>query len=178
MPPAKYTSREILVNSAPMDDYVMDAQVYDLETLYNWSTLIAKNGWGFSTGSTYSLKNGEGTELAKGTDFSETSKKFKFKTGHANVVLTVESSSYEPFKTAPFNIGVAEAIQSVAANGAPLRIQPASGGLSVEASQSTPVSIYSASGLCIANKVVGEGTHSWTLPAGIYLVNGVKVLVR
>ena len=93
-------------------------------------------------------------------------------------MLTVESSAYEPFKTAPFNIGVAEAIQSVAANGAPLRIQPENGGISVEASQPAPVSIYSASGLCIANKVVGEGTHSWTLPAGIYLVNGVKVLVR
>ena len=178
MPPTKISGHNIQVNHSPMEPYVMDERVYELETLYNWSDLIGKNGWGLSSGASYSFKDGEGQELAKGTDFSETSKKFKFKTGHANVVLTVESSAYEPFRTAPFNIGVPDAIQSVAANGAPLRIQPASGGLSVEASQSTPVSIYSASGLCIANKVVGEGTHSWTLPAGIYLVNGVKVLVR
>ena len=70
MPPAKYTSREILVNSAPMDDYVMDAQVYDLETLYNWSTLIAKNGWGLNTSATYTLTDASGAELVKGTDFT------------------------------------------------------------------------------------------------------------
>lgn len=178
MPPTKFSGHAIQVNHTPMAPYVMDERVYELETLYNWSDLISKNGWGSTSGASYSFQDGEGQELVKGTDFTETSKKFKFKEAHANVVLTVESSSYEPFRTEPFNVGVPDAIERVTADGASLRIAPEHGRLSVEASQSTPVRIYSASGLCIANATLGAGTHSWQLPAGIYLVNGVKVLVR
>lgn len=176
MPPAKYTSREILVNSAPMDDYVMDAQVYDLETLYNWSTLIAKNGWGLNTSATYTLTDASGAELVKGTDFTETSKKFKFKVPHAGVVLKVSSSAYS-FQTAPFNIGTTEAIQTVAADGTALSLTTAPGLLQVDAPADCPVRIYSVSGACVVSGRLAAGRHSWQLPAGIYLVNGTKVLV-
>lgn len=176
MPPAKYTSREILVNSAPMDDYVMDAQVYDLETLYNWSTLIAKNGWGLNTSATYTLTDASGAELVKGTDFTETSKKFKFKVPHAGVVLKVSSSAYS-FQTAPFNIGTTEAIQTVAADGTSLSLTTAPGLLQADAPAGCPVRIYSVSGACVVSGRLAAGRHSWQLPAGIYLVNGTKVLV-
>ena len=175
MPPGAVGSRTIQINCEPMEPYEMESQ-YELSTIYDWSTLIAKNGWGLSSGATYTLTDRDGYQLAKGTDFSETSKKFKFTTAHAGVVLTA-TTKYYTFSTTPFNVGVIEGIETVTSGTTPATFRTTRGTLSLQADAATAVTVYNAAGVCVVNSRVAAGNHSWQLPPGIYVANGTKVLV-
>ena len=175
MPPGVMAGRTIHINCEPMEPYAMETQ-YELSTLYDWSTLIAKNGWGLNSSATYTLTDRDDYTLVKGTDFTESSKKFKFTTAHAGVVLTA-STKYYTFSTTPFNVGVIEGIETVNSGADSATFLTARGTLSLQAEGETAVKVYNAAGVCVVNSRVAAGKHSWQLPSGIYVANGTKVLV-
>ena len=51
------------------------------------------------------------------------------------------------------------------------------GNLSLTATQTTDVKVYDAQGRLVVNTRVQSGNHSWNLPAGIYIANGVKLQI-
>lgn len=176
MPSARYGGKDLTVNYQPQQDYQMDEKVYELNTQYDWSSLLAKNGWEISSGVTCTFTDNSGYTLVKGTDFTESSKKFTFLTAHAGVTLTAANTNYT-FKTATFNIGTTDAIADAAAGQAQTTILAQPGQLSVTLPQSAQLRIFNAAGLQITNSAATQGTHTFNLPAGIYIVNGKKVLV-
>lgn len=174
MPPKKQGNRTIVVNWEPQSDYQMAAN-YDLNTEYNLNSLMYSNGWGTAAKATYTFVDQDGYTLVKGTDFKETMRKFTFFTSHAGVVCTVANDDYS-FKTTAFTIGTPAAIGHVTAESG-LSLSATTGKLSVTAQSPATVSIYNAAGIRLAHETVSSGTRTWQLPAGIYVVNGKKVIV-
>jgi len=177
MPSARYGGKDLTINYEPQSDYEMDEETYELNIQLDWSSLLAKNGWGISSGVTYTLADNSGYTLVKGTDFTETNKKFTFLTAHAGVTLTATTTNYT-FRTAPFNIGMTEAISNaMTSQDAQPVIFATSGQLTVSMPASAPLKIYNTAGLQITDTKATQGTHTYNLPTGIYIVNGKKVIV-
>lgn len=177
MPSARYGGKDLKINYEPQSDYEMDEEIYELDTQLDWSSLLAKNGWGISSGVTYTLTDNSGYTLVKGTDFTETNKKFTFLTAHSGVTLTATNANYT-FRTAPFNIGTAESVSNATVSQEALPVVLATPGkLTVGMPASAQLRIYNAAGLQITDTRAAQGTHTYNLPTGIYIVNGKKVLV-
>lgn len=69
-------------------------------------------------------------------------------------------------------------INSVEADGTSLRVIPVSGGVRIEASKDSHIDIYSMQGLLVRSVDVTAGSTVVELPAGLYIVNRAKILVR
>lgn len=175
MPSAKYGGKEVNVVYDPQDDYQMSV-LYDLNTTYDWSALLAKNGWGITTGVTYTLTDDNNYTLVKGTDFTETGKKFTFTTAHSGVILSATNTNYA-FRTVAFNIGTeGDAIENITDDSQAL-ISTQKGQISVATQSRLKLRIYTTAGTLITNTTAEKGTNTFALPAGIYIVNGKKIMV-
>ena len=73
---------------------------------------------------------------------------------------------------------IATSIQNSLVAGNNVTIAPAEGGISISAEKATAVNVYSIDGRLAAKASANEGGTKVSLPAGIYLVSGKKVLVR
>ena len=125
--------------------------------------------------------NGEGYTLVKGTDYTQTAtRRVTFLKSHADVMLHMTSATYYPnleFVIGPFTVGEPSGITDVTVN-SNLFVEGGVGTLTVSASSPEVLRVVSAAGQTIVAKTVANGTTTLSLPAGVYVVNGKKVLVR
>lgn len=175
MPSVTSGSNKINVVYEPQSGYAL-TDYCDLDKAYDWRQLISYDGWGKLTKADYTLVDGSGYTLVKRTDFKESGMKFTFTTKHVDVVLTVTSSDYT-FKTKPFNIGIRTGISEITTGQGTAEINTSAGRLSLTLAAAAHISIYNASGTAVVNTSLPAGTHTWSLPTGVYIVNGQKVLI-
>lgn len=176
MPAPRYAGKDVNIIYKPQADYQLTKR-YELNEEQDLSALMNRNGWNLSNTPSYTLVNGDGVELVRDTDFSESGKKFTFKTSHAGVVLTVKNSNeFYEFRTAPFVVGTPVGINEAVVSGA-LRFTVSRGRLHVSASAPAAVRVYNAAGVCVVSESLASDGADYALPAGIYVVNGQKVLV-
>lgn len=178
MPALKYGGQDVKVNYKPQEDFVLTTKAYKLDEQIDLSEYINRNGWDISNYAEYALTDRTGYELVKGTDYTETSKKFTFKKDFAGVVLTVKNNTGEyEFRTAGFTVGQPVGIDYVSTTDA-LTFGTGRGMLHISAGKPARVQAYNAAGVCVMDETLAAGQHAKALPAGIYVVNGRKVLVK
>lgn len=176
MPPFKYHNRDIHIVYQPMAPYAVE-RVYNLNEACDFAPMLRKGGFGTTIASTYKLIDGEGNTLVKGTDYTESGRVFTFLTPHADVVLKAGWGTFYTLQTTPFNIGVPDAIDGVEA-AAPMTVRGGAGVLTVTLASAAKVNVCDVQGRMVHAATLGAGSHSLQVPAGLYVVNGEKVVVR
>lgn len=164
---------------APQRPYQAESS-YELNTQYDLN-IYNKNGFGVNSNPIFTFVNGEGYTLVKGTDYTQTAtRRVTFLKSHADVMLHMTSATYYPnleFVIGPFTVGEPSGITDVTVN-SNLFVEGGVGTLTVSASSPEALRVVSAAGQTIVAKTVANGTTTLSLPAGVYVVNGKKVLVR
>ncbi|MGM9695114.1 MAG: leucine-rich repeat domain-containing protein [Alloprevotella sp.] len=153
---------------------------YALDTAHDFN-IYNKNGYGINTNPNFVFVNGEGYTLVKGTDYNQSAtRKVTFLVSHANVTLHMTQETNLPgmeFLIGPFTVGTPTGITDVKVDGN-LSVEGGVGTLTVSASSPEALRVVSVAGQTIVAKTVANGTTTLSLPAGVYVVNGKKVLVR
>lgn len=166
----------------PQEDYDLGTNYYDLNQEVELSPLFSRNGWNAAiySGNTYKLVDKDGKELVKDTDYKTSSRNYTFLTKREGVRFEVSGKAYPDvtFVTKRFNVGIETGVHDVVAGTNGLDIHAANGGLQVTAAVPTVLHIYNAAGACLVNETIGQGSHHYALPAGVYVVNGEKAIVR
>lgn len=165
------------ITYSPQADYELEER-YPLGTAVDLSELLLKNGYDANITTSVKFVDREGNVLAKGTDYTDSRRQYTFKTSHAGIRLEATCATYPnaTFTTTRFSVGDAiDAIYNVNA-GQTINVTTLAGGITVEAAALTPIHIVDLKGTTIANENI-KGSRTWTLPAGIYIVNGHKVVV-
>ncbi len=176
MPPFKYHNRDIHIVYQPMASYAVE-RVYNLNEACDFAPILRKGGFGTTIASTYKLVDSEGYTLVKGTDFTESGRVFTFLTPHTGVVLTGNWGTFYSLQTTPFNVGVPDAIDGVETI-APMTVSGDAGSLAITLGQATRVTVCDVQGRTVHAGTLGAGIHRFAVPAGLYVVNGVKAVVR
>jgi len=176
MPIMRLGTKSTVLTYEPQEAYVLATEPYDLNTIYNLKDAYYYNGWGGRTSASYTLTDDTGYELVKGTDFTETSQRFKFLVAHTGVVLKV-SNSYYAFETAPFDIGTSSGITDATVANGKLQLRATHGQLSITAADATGLQVVTLAGQIVARTQLAAGSHTLVLPAGVYVVNGQKVII-
>lgn len=173
-------SSKLTATYMPQNPYPLLTSANINETVYIASTLT-KNGFGATQTRNYTLVDEAGytLERGQGKDYYYNTSGWTFYTGHKNVVMTVTANLYPDvtLTTQPFDIIDPTGISTVKADANGLTISAAAGTLNVSTSTATTVHVYTLEGRSVVNATIGAGTHSWSLPAGVYIVNKHKVIV-
>ncbi len=178
MPALIFGGQAINVDLSGQKDYSLPKYVYEVGEEISIYDLVAQNGWGISTNAKVSVVQEDGTALTAGTDYTVSSHRYTFKNVYKRLAFNVTSASYSgyTFRTAVFNVGTTDAINSTTASQT-LTFSARHGQLAVHAAQPTHLSVCSAAGVTVVDTQVAAGESTFALPAGIYVVNGQKVLV-
>ena len=176
------TGTDIHYSLMPQSPYPLAVE-FIIGERYNLKNQLSVNGYGTApVGLQLKLHNAAGDELVKNVngDYVLTNGNWTFKTEQPGAYITAEASYAYPgvsLRTAPFNVVFTSGIASAPSADA-LAVSTASGSLSVTASAPVTVTVVSASGVTVARERVGAGTRTWHLPAGLYVINGHKALVK
>lgn len=176
MPNSKYGGVAVNVNYEPQKPYAVE-QYYDLNETIDFSDLINRNGWKITTGATYKMVDLDGNELVKGVDFNETGKKFTFLQIRKAVTMTVSTADYT-FKMAPFGVGTTEAIGEVTTDDSGFKLTPGRGSLTVDATESGRLTVYTTAGVKVVDRMIAKGTTTVALDAGLYVASGRKIVIQ
>lgn len=178
MPSLVFGGQAVNADLSGQKDYSLPKYVYEVGEQVDIYSLVAQNGWGISTNAKVSVVQEDGTPLTAGTDYTVSSHRYTFKDVYKRLAFNVTSASYSgyTFRTAVFNVGTTEAINQATASQA-LTFSTRHGQLAVHAAQPVHLSVCSAAGVTVVNTQIAAGENTFTLPAGIYVVNGQKVLV-
>lgn len=177
LPGQKYGGRTINLTYAPQGERTMPDYV-DLNVKVNLAKDFYENGWGEITAARMVFTNSDGVELESRKDYTGARFIYTFKTEQTGVTYLATSSKYEglELRSTPFNIGIPTGIDTpVAASG--LMISSERGMLILKSDTSVNYTVTSMAGMNVAHGTV-KGVQSIEVPAGIYVVNGVKVLVK
>lgn len=178
MPSLIFGGQQINVDLSNQAAYALPKKVYEVDEAVNIYSLVAQNGWGISTSAKVSVVKEDGTALTSGTDYSVANHSYTFKNVYKGLAFNVTSASYSgyTFRSSVFNVGTTEAINQATASQT-LSFTTRHGQLSVDAAQPVRLNIFSVAGTKVVDTQVAAGESTFTLPAGIYVVNGQKVLV-
>ena len=154
------------------------AEKLNMNEMYDMTSIIRRNAWGNNTRVKITWKDGDGKVLVKNEDIKISGDKFTFLKPFRSVSAEMTSFLYptETFYMAPMQVVDPTGIEGVEAD-ANLKITTRAGLLQVSVGEATLVRIYNVSGALVVEESVSAGTHSWSLPAGMYVVNGKKVVL-
>jgi len=146
----------------------------------NLSALINKNGWGTTVVHTVTWKYAEGnTDLEEGIDFNVSKKGvYTFLRPLGDVYAEITAPTYPGLTlcTTPVKVMAdATAIQNAAESTFRITSQP--GMLVVSTDIPVQLNVIALDGRTILSQALSAGTHYRSLPAGIYIVNGRRVLI-
>ena len=162
---------------APQGEFYLFDQIGVNETV-DLSSYMATNGFGTTSRKSYVVTNGAGETLVRGTDYLNSSNKWTFYSAQDDVTLAVTATAYDmTINVKPFDVVDATGIRGVSAGSNGLKISGENGSLKVSAAAAARVRAYNAAGIRVLDETVGSGEHSWSLPAGVYVVNGTKVII-
>lgn len=142
---------------------------------------FSKNGWGVLLGTSVQwFRTEDGSPLVKGKDYTvKNTYKFTFLTAQESIYSVATAPRYYPdfeLKTRSIRVIDPTAIGSVVENSS-LKVFGVGGALWVVCEASAHLKVYAADGRLVIDNKLAAGTHSWELPAGVYVVNGRKVYV-
>ena len=142
---------------------------------------FSTNGWKAALGASIKwYKSADNSLLVKGTDYTvKNTYKFTFLTPQKGIYAVVTATRvYPDFQLTTQSLRVIDpsGIGSLADNSA-LMIKGESGALQVVCGAAMPLKVYAADGRTVLDTVLSAGTHTWKLPAGVYVVNGEKVYI-
>ena len=177
--PGSLPTRSLLTDIvyAPQADYELEER-YPLGKAIDLSSLLLKNGYETNITTNVKFVDREGKALVKGTDYTDTRRQYTFKTPHAGIRVEATCSVYPntTFYSSRFTVGdVIDAVENIPTS-MPLSITTGSGSISVTTNVASTIRIIDLKGITLANETI-EGSHTWSVPAGIYVVNGQKVVV-
>lgn len=169
--------------------YVPQTPYYMVETvevgeLIDVAGYLKYDGFGSSYDKSYLLINGSGDTLVSGSSADYlilANTRWRFYSTQEDVTMYVTSSDYDdvtlevqPFDVVDSTTGIASVF---AGDEEGLGVSVSDGLLTVTTGSSARVTVYNLAGQCVVSDNVGGGSHSWSLPAGVYIVNGTKVLI-
>lgn len=179
MPSLVFGGANLYVDASEQTPYALPKKVYDVDEAIDINTLVAQNGWGVSAFAQVSVLNADGQELAAGTDYTVKNNAFTFSTVQKGLHFSITSSAYADytFTTSVFNVGTTEGIAQ--ANGSKtLEVSAGQGCINILTDSEADVTVVSITGVHILHSRLGKGQHSLSVPAGVYVVNGHKVMVK
>ena len=140
--------------------------------------LVRKNAWGYTARPDIVWKDEQGTELKRNEDFKYLNGVFTFHKPFKSIHAEVTSPLYPGAMMGFADLQVLDptGIEDVAVN-QNLQIVAEAGQIQLTTPVGIMVRIYNVSGNLVVNSSVEAGTSSWNLPAGLYVVNGKKVLL-
>ena len=157
--------------------YLFDA--VNINESVDLSDYMSQTGFGNTSRKTYVLTNGAGETLTRSTsgDYYNTSTTWLFYTAQTDVTMAVTASAFGmTLYVQPFDVVDPTGISDVTVAGG-MSLSTAKGTLKVTAAQAATLSVYNSAGVCVLSGSIGSGTHEYSLPAGLYVVNGTKVVV-
>lgn len=165
-------------NISEQRPYVVTEKVNVNEQL-DLSDLLLKNAENNTIRSDVDWYTEDGKALVSKEDYTSRSNHFTFLKPFKSVGAKITSNRYpnETFYIANFQVVDPTGIENVATENN-LKISAKSGQLVVVAPNQTNVRACTVSGALVIDEVVSAGTHRWTLPAGVYVVNGQKVVLN
>ena len=121
----------------------------------------------------------DGVSLVSKEDYTERNYAFTFLKPYKSVGAKVTSKYYpgEVFFIENFQVYDPTGIGEVSNDGN-LKISAKAGLLQITVAAQTPIRVYTISGATVINEVVAAGSYAWALPAGVYVVNGHKVVLN
>ena len=150
---------------------------------YNLKEQLSVNGYGTApVGLQLKLHNASGDELVKNVDgdYVLTNGNWTFKTAQKGAYITAAAERAYPgvsLVTTPFDIVTTSGVGGVVAS-ADIVVSTGSSILSVTCPVPSEVRVVSAGGVTVVRESIPAGTRTWHLPAGLYVVNGRKALVK
>lgn len=161
-------------NELPLVPAVSVGEALDL------SALINKNAWGTTVAHVLVWKQAEsGAELALDEDVSLTKKGiYTFLKPVGDVYAEITAPTYPGLTLRTSAVKVMTDATPVGTVQADVcRITTEQGALVVTADAPLRVTAVAADGRLVVNQMVPQGVCRWNLPAGVYMVNGRKVLI-
>lgn len=179
MPSLVFGGANLYVDASEQKPYALPKKVYDVDETIDINQLVAQNGWGVSTFAQVSVLNESGETLSAGTDYTVKNNAFTFSTVQKGLHFSITSSAYAgyEFTTSVFNVGTTDGITQVDARQS-LTIHAGQGCIQIAADREADVTVVNTAGACILRTHLGKGQHSLSVPAGVYVVNGHKVMVK
>lgn len=166
---------------APQNPFEIDPaiSVGDQLTLSSW---INKNAWSTTVSHTLTWKYAaDGTPLTLDTDYSLVKKGvYSFLAPVGDVYAEITAPTYPGLtvRTSVIKVMVdATPVTEVTAQSA-LRIATEPGALVLKAEVAQRVTVVGVDGRLLWNETLSPGTYRRAVPAGLYVVNGQKVVVR
>ena len=178
MPSLIFGGKAIDCNLGGQQPYALPKKVYEVNEAVDINSLVQQNGWGISAMPKVSVVDKAGNVLEAGKDYTVKNNSFVFSDVKVGLHFEVTSASYSDMKwtTAIFNVGSTEGIGQTTAASA-LQVTTARGTLTLTLGADTRVVVVAADGRMVGNATLAAGSHTMTVPAGVYVVNGQKVMV-
>ncbi len=146
------------------------------------SAHLAKNAWAKTLNPAYTWKRvADDTELVEDTDYKRVKKgvfSFLNPVGDVYAEFTVSFYPDLTLRTTPVKVMVdATGIEDVTEAVEKTSVRVIDGQLVVSAQASMSLRVATVAGRMVLSEQLAAGTHRWTLPAGVYIVNGRKILI-
>ena len=171
----KYTMKAVL----SVQDPYMTLDKVEINKPADFAPFFAANAWGVKHNTVPVWKTTDGSVLVNSVDYTTgINNVYTFHKALDGVYAEVTLPEYPDvtLKTSSFIVyNGADGIQPVESRDN-LNIVATGGALQVVTEIPQNVSIYSVSGVAVDNRIV-DGLYDWNLPSGIYLVNGIKVVI-
>lgn len=144
------------------------------------TSILNKNAWGTTLTYSYAWKRAaDDTELVKGTDYKQVKKGvYAFLQPVGDAYIEITSGAYPGLtlrSTVVKAMTDATAVERVDAD--EVKISVDGSALVVNTTTATRINVVKVDGRQVLNTKVSAGSYRWTLPAGVYIVNGSKVLI-
>lgn len=163
----------------PQADYFLTDRIV-VDKQQDWSDVLYRNAFGVNLSLQATVTDATGTTLERGAskDYYHVTGKWTFFKMFEGVSITATTARYPDltFHIKPFDVTDATGIDSAPTTGG-LTFAATAGTLTATATKSASVRVYDTAGRCVISADVTAGTHAWPLAAGIYVVNGKKILV-
>ena len=151
----------------------------NLNEKVNMVDILRYNAFGNNIRPSVEWTTSDGTVLVKNIDFKVGNYIFTFLKPFKSVSGQVVSTFYpnETFNIANFEVVDPTGVEEVNATNE-MVVVAKNGKIEVSVATATPVQIYNVGGVKLVDEVVSAGSNAWTLPSGIYIVNGKKVVLN
>lgn len=152
----------------------------NINEVLSLNDLTRYNAWGvLASFSVNWVNDATGEVLVKNTDYKAKNADFTFYKGFASVHLEATSVNYPGvnLKSQSFRVIDPAGVDGVTQD-KDVEVYANDGQIVVKNTAPMPLQIFDVSGRRLVNTHVPAGQHSWNMPAGVYIVAGVKVIVH
>lgn len=138
-----------------------------------------QNGWGQLAGFSMEWETDAHEPLVKGTDYTLSVAKYTFLTDQWKIRVKGTSSQYPGLEIRSQYLRVVDptGIHDATAD-SPVKVSAHGHELTVGCQTAMHLRVYHMSGRMVIDEEITSGTHTWQLPAGVYVAAGVKVILR